>query len=542
MSGLRAALRVLSNRNVLASELGFLAFTIILHGTWVVTLVFAFAEGGVVEAGVVAFVLSGPSAIAAPFVAVIFGRLSPKMALACGFGAQAIALGLVGAAISLDLHPILVYAGMAIFSITQLATRPTLSSILPVIVRNPSELAAANSMVGVIETAGAFLGPAIAGALLFSIEGFSAPFYAAAILMAFAALITLGVEETANELDEHVMPDSVFTEVAEGWRLLRREADPRVLVVLLALALIIFGALDVALVAVVVDQLGRDEATTGLLGSAIGVGGIAGAALTFLLVGRRRLSLPIAIGLIAIAAPVTLIGLTDSLAAVLILLAVTGLGRPLLEVGGRTVLQGLSAEDTLARLFGFVEGLSLLSLAVGSMGFSLLVVSTSLPIALLVTGLVPLAILATQFARLRSIDHARPSLDPDLVALIRGVSIFAPLPAFRVEQMLLNMDHETVDPGVTVFAKGDRGDLLYVVASGSAIIELDGGNVTTATGGFFGEIALIRDQPRMATVRAGDRGLEVYTLEREVFLAAISSAGRSNTRTNRVIERRLGES
>lgn len=119
---------------------------------------------------------------------------------------------------------------------------------------------------------------------------------------------------------------------------------------------------------------------------------------------------------------------------------------------------------------------------------------------------------------------ARPVIDPTLVPLARSVPIFAPLPAFLIEQMLINMQDASFAADRVVSEEGQAGDLLYIVAGGSALIDLVDRVEETPVGGFFGEIALIRDQPRMATVRAGKAGLETFTLERPVFLDAIAAA------------------
>ena len=293
---------------------------------------------------------------------------------------------------------------------------------------------------------------------------------------------------------------------------------------------------------IAIEQLGRDEATVGLLAGAIGIGGIVGATLTFLLVGRRRLTMPITFGLLAVALPIMILASTTSLVLVLGLLAITGLGRPVLEVAGRTLIQGLSAEDTMAGIFGLLEALTLVAMACGALGFSVAVDVLGLAPALLLFGAILPVFLSLQYAHLRRIDSARPEVDPALFELMRDIPFFSPLPAFQVEQLLVNMEPTTFAADTRIFAKGDDGDLVYVVTSGSAMVELPDGDVETGRGGFFGEIALIRDQPRMATIRAGVEGLEAYTLDRETFISAISGVTRSQSRADREVQRRLGES
>ncbi|MGH1493967.1 MAG: cyclic nucleotide-binding domain-containing protein [Acidimicrobiales bacterium] len=541
MGALGTARSVVGNRDVLAAEAAYTAFAIVVHGAWLAGLVFAFNRGGVSEAGIVAFVVMIPGVFLAPFLSVLTNRLRGDHALAIGLLAQAMACGATGTAMLVEAHAVLIYGSLAALMALQTVTLPTLLTVLPGLVKGPAELAAANATLGLTERIGSFFGPMVAASILYGTSAATVFLVAAGLLvMATGLATTLRVRAEDDDWDEP-SAGSGFADVGDGLKLLKDDPSTRLLVILLAAILIIFGALDVALVAIAVEQLGRDEATVGLLAGAIGVGGIVGAGLTFLLVGRRRLTMPITFGLLAVAIPIMALASTTSLVLVMTLLAVTGLGRPVLEVAGRTLIQGLSAEDTMAGIFGLLEGLTLLAVAVGALGFSIAVNLLGLAPALLIFGGILPLFLGVQYAHLRRIDEARPEVDAELLELMRSVPIFSPLPAFQVEQLLVNMNPVDFTADTPVFSEGDQGDLLYVVTDGSAMIELVDGDVETERGGFFGEIALIRNQPRMATVRAGGQGLQAYTLDRDTFISAISGVARSKGRTDREIERRLGE-
>ena len=76
------------------------------------------------------------------------------------------------------------------------------------------------------------------------------------------------------------------------------------------------------------------------------------------------------------------------------------------------------------------------------------------------------------------------------------------------------------EPGEVVVRAGDTGDRFYIVDSGE--LEITNGAQATAHGGdFFGEIALLRDVPRTATVRAVSPS-ELFALDRDDFLAALT--------------------
>lgn len=541
MSETGSVRRAIGNRKVLAALAGSGCFSIVEYATWLALLLYAFARGGVAEAGIVAFALLIPAALVAPLTSVLVNRVAADMALTIGFLAQAATCTATAAAMLTNQPGPVVYGAAGLFVIALTVTRPTVAAVLPTIAAGPAELAAANSLAGVVETFSAFAGPALAAAILVG-RSPGAVFVVSTFLLTTAAGLALTMDpDPAEPTDTQDQGDeSALAEIAGGFRLLRREPSPRLLVMIMVGAWMVYGALDVALVAVAVDQLERSEATAGVLSSAFGVGGVIGSILSFGLIGRRRLSLPTALALLAIGLPIVAVAASGSVVVIMILLAVAGLGDAVADVATRTLLQGLAAEDTLARLFGVVEGLGTAALAVGSVVFSQLALRAGLGTALIATGAVMPVLLLINLPRLLAIDRARPVVDPLLVNLVRSVPIFAPLPAFRVEQLLTNFRPAEIGRGRVVFNRGDVGDRLYVVAAGTAVVELEHYDIIHERGGFFGEIALLNDQPRMATVRAGDDGLVVYSLDRGVFLDAISSFPRSHSRTVQEADRRLG--
>ena len=540
MGPFAVARQVFNNRDIVVAELGFMIFTIVMQGAWVATLLYAFSQGGVGEAGLVAVGVLVPAAISGPFVAVLFDRLEPHHAMAAGFGVQGLALLLTATAIWAGWPALIVYSLIGLLSIGQTATRPSVATLVPRLARDAAELVAANSASGLIENVGFFLGPGAVALTFLVTDQLAVPFAVSAIAMLLAAGMAISVETSGDDFQDEATSETIVSQVRDGLVLLRSSAEPRRLVLLLAVGHLVMGALEIGVVAIGIDQLNGSQATAGLLASIVGVGGVIGGALTFVMVGQRRLSLPFALGIVVSSAPVMLLAGQESLIAVLLLFALIGFGRPIVYVAGRTLLQSLSAEDTLARIFGLLEGLSVLALAVGSIGFSQLVVAVGLPTALLATGLIPVALLALQFPQLRAIDKDRPEVNTQMLALVRGVPIFAPLPAFRLEQMLMNMQTARFDPDTVVFLKGAKGALMHVVTEGSAIVELSTGDLAVEPGGFFGEVALLSDQPRNATVRAGPGGLGTYTLEGDVFMSAISTASRSLSRTDQLAKRRRG--
>jgi CRP-like cAMP-binding protein len=106
--------------------------------------------------------------------------------------------------------------------------------------------------------------------------------------------------------------------------------------------------------------------------------------------------------------------------------------------------------------------------------------------------------------------------------LLRRIDIFAELPEPVLERLAAAATAISTAADQVVVSRGEAGDHYYVIATGRAVVELDGGATRElGPGDSFGEIALLRDVPRTATVRAVEP-LRLYALQRDDFLAAVT--------------------
>ena len=85
---------------------------------------------------------------------------------------------------------------------------------------------------------------------------------------------------------------------------------------------------------------------------------------------------------------------------------------------------------------------------------------------------------------------------------------------------------------------GERGDSFYIVGNGALEITAEGLRTVADEGDYFGEIALLRDVPRTATVTALVDS-RLYVLQRDDFLAAVTGHEAARAAGHTVAEERL---
>jgi hypothetical protein len=197
-------------------------------------------------------------------------------------------------------------------------------------------------------------------------------------------------------------------------------------------------------------------------------------------------------------------------------------------------MQRAVAEDVLARVFGALESLLVGTLALGALLAPVLIDAVGIRAALVATGSLLPVFAAVAWRRLRTIDRLAEAPERE-VGLLRAVPIFAPLPAVALERLALALAPVRLPAGAEVVRQGEPGDRFYVVADGEVEVVVDGTTgATVGPGGFFGEVALLRDVPRTASVRAV-RDSELLALDRDVFIAAVTGHAASVDAANAAI-------
>jgi CRP-like cAMP-binding protein len=278
------------------------------------------------------------------------------------------------------------------------------------------------------------------------------------------------------------------------------------------------------------------EQGVGFLNSAVGIGGLVGAMVSAVLIGRRLTS-NFLLGILLWGVPIALIGVFPEPGPALFFLALVGLGNTLVDVSAFTLLQRAVPDEVLARVFGAVQSLWVGTIGVGAIVAPLLIAAFDVRGALIVTGAL-LPILATLLRRrLAELDEV-PVPERELELLL-GIDIFSPLPPPTLESLARSLIPVRVEAGREIVREGEPGDRFYIIDSGEVEVVSDGRVLNVeGPGEYFGEISLLRDVPRTATVRAQD-DVELRALERDDFIAAVTGHAVSAEVADSVVATRL---
>ena len=533
----RAFKSVFTNPNLRRVEVSW-GGTVSAYWMFIVTLAFyAYQRGGPGAVGLVGVLRLLPSFFAAP-VGAMLGDRYPRERVIVGINfARSVTIAGASVAAFTDAPAGVVYAFATLMGLFQSTFRPTQAALLPLLARTPQELTAANLVLTTIESVGLFFGPA-AGGLLLAATGTDMVFAVTAGIFLFAALLLVGVRPD-RAVEPVALRGSFMHEALAGFRTVLRDARLRLIIGLYGLQTLAAGAINVLVVVVALEVLDLGKAGIGFLNSAVGVGGLVGGLVAVALVAHPRLASAFGLGLVFSAAPVALVALVPHTAPALVLLGLVGLGITIVDVAGLTLLQRAVPDEVLTRVMGVVQSVFVGTLGLGAIVAPILIDSVGNRGALAVTGTaIPLAALVA-WPRLRALDEAVAGA-PGHIDLLRRIAIFRPLPAATLEQLARELRPVRVPAGTEIVRQGDPGDRFYIVAEGEVDVRVDGRPVEPlSAGAFFGEIALLRDVPRTATVNART-DVELLSLERDEFISAVTGHPESAEAAQAVVISRIG--
>jgi MFS family permease len=534
-ASLQAFRQVFANRNVRNIQIAGAGATLGIWAYGVALPVYAYRAGGARAVGLLFFARFVLAALASPWIGILVDRWSRRTVMLTSDLLRAGLMAGMTVVASAGGNSYAVYVLAIASTVVAVSWAPAQAAMMPSLVNSPDELTAANVVENTISSVGMFAGPALGGVLL-ALSGPAAVFaFTSALTLWSAAFVLMVPRDPPPERTEH---PHILAELTAGLTTVIRRRSLRVVIGLSGAQAVIDGALEVLLVVLAITLLHGGNATLGWLNTALGIGSIFGAVAVAAVAARRRLAGGLALGFLLSSVPLALCAAVSSLPPTLLLVGVLGAGAIFCQVNSVTLIQRSAENEVMGRVFAFLGSLTLAGLAIGSVLAPALVSWLGARGALIAAGSVLPVLLVGLWPSLRRIDDEAVIAEEPL-ALLRKIEIFAELPEPVLERLAAAATPVSVEAGQVVVSRGEVGNHFYAIAGGTAVVEREDGTTRElGPGDFFGEVALLRDVPRTATVRALEP-LRLFAVERDEFLTAVIGHAPTMATADNVVMTRL---
>lgn len=433
--------------------------------------------------------------------------------------------------------PVLLIAALAILATCGSAFfYPAMGAYMPGLVTDERQLGPANSAWSSLQNLSFIIGPAVGG-LLLALGGVTLAFVLNALTFIVIAVILWTLPPSTNVRATPPADSAVTPAVSapSGDEPANRPAPARLPLAGLGIIHVIAGFLDsgmqVLTVILAINVLQAGEAANGYLNAAIGVGGLIGAVGSGVLVLRRSLGPPLLIGAIVFGLGLLLLGAIPVLVVALVALVVAYAGAILLDVVMTTIFQRVVPDESRGRWTGVFATVFTLAGAAGAFALPVLVVNVGAAPSLGGAGLAVIVATVAGLALIGPAATREPSRFEATLVQVAKLPLFVGVPSARLEAALARVREAPVSAGQVVIRQGDPADRFYMIESGSFVVTQDAApgapsSVLRRLGAndVFGEIGLLRESPRTATVTAETDGL-LLELDGADFLELVGAGG-----------------
>jgi MFS family permease len=534
--------RVLANKPLRRIQLAFFGS---LLGDWaygIALTVWAYRDGGATAVGVFTSARFVAATLTSPLGAAIADRVSRRTFMMTLDLVRAVLLSAAALSLVLGWSAWIVYAIGMVAAVVGGPFRAAQAGLIPQLVDEPDQLTAANAVASNLENVVVFVGPAL-GAILVGLTSVELVFLLDVGTFLLSFLLVLGVRVPHGETTDRgggadsEEPAGLIGEVTAGLTLVIRNRDLRTTSLLAFAQGLIWGALMVLLVVLAVETLHTGPQGVGFLNTVIGVMTIVGGIVVLGRMRRGRLASDMTVGVLGWSLPLLAIAAVPTPLTTVLALAVVGLMDPWVNLGLETIPQRIAPEQAISRVYAAVDSALTGAMALGALVAPLLLHTFGLRTSLAGLGAVVAAYAATTWPQMRHLDRSLAA--PATLPLLRSIALFAPLAPSMQETLARKLVEVEVPSGTVVVAEGDVSDRFFLIESGE--LEVTRGGVvlrSESTGDFFGEIGLLRDVPRTATVTA-TTAARLYALDRSDFLDAVTGQDEALAATEDVVSRRL---
>lgn len=469
-------------------------------------------------------------------------KLIPNLVFGPFSGALADRIGYRRAMILADLGRMVLVAGLALtlngvtwpiiypvaFLVTSLNTlfSPASTGIIPSLVGSREERLAANAVILQVNSIALIVGSAIGGleagmgyvSQLLLIE--AATFGVSAISLTFihphAPVVTASTSEAEEEADEVVSADDEPGGFLGSFKMLARRPILLFAASVLALPELASGAVVVWIVPYSESHqyLNLGSSGVGYLYTALGIGAVVGGIVAASLGSSIRLDYLLAGSVLAGGAALALFGAFPLVIPALFFLLVVGLAETVETAAQQTLLQQSVPENMIGRASGTLDSFLFNMMIVGNVISGVLAGTVGLRYSIIGLGILIVLVTSYSVWRLYRATEGQPTAES-----LAAIPVFAGVSAPVREWAVRRMTRERYPAGAVIVAQGTEGDRFYTIARGTAEVTVageEGPRRTLGAGDFFGEIALLHNVPRTATVRA-ETPLILWELTREDF-------------------------
>lgn len=513
--------------------------------------VWAYGVGGVAAVGVFAAARFILIAVGAPFISMLADRLPRKPVMMASDVVRAVLVLAAAALVEADGPVIPVFVIAVLAALVGCAFRPAQASLVPSLARTPDELTATNGVASTLDSLACFVGPAV-GALLLTVADVPTVFAFDALTFLCSAALLVAVRSDRVEAGSAERPDEpvataqsgrsedhpgFWSEFTAGFRQILADGNLSLVTALAAAQTVVAGASTVFLVSIAVDVVKVGPKGVGYLDAALGVGAVLGGLVAMSRSGKSRLGLDMRTGIMLWSLPIIGVAVWPHPVVALAAMLMIGVGNPLVDVNFYTIMQRLVPDQVMARVFGAIESTVVAAMALGAILMPVLIAVVGLrwSLAALGTAVALIAVLCTR--RLARLDAGLR--EPRGLGLLRRVPVFAPLKPAVVEGIAHQLTRIEVPAGRAVIREGSRGDRFYIIETGAVTATHHGETLSrSGPGDAFGEIALLHDVPRTATVTTLEPTV-LFALDRDAFLAALAGDLRANQQAEMMAARRI---
>jgi CRP-like cAMP-binding protein len=288
------------------------------------------------------------------------------------------------------------------------------------------------------------------------------------------------------------------------------------------------GVLDVVLIVIARDVLHQSSGGAGALYSAFGIGGlVAGVGIGQLT--RARLARVFGSAVVLWAVPLGAMALVAQPALAFACAVAAGIAGTVVQAAGDTVLQRATPDRLMTRVLGAYETLTGVAYMLAALVPAILIAPLGAR-AVLALGVAtaPLVVICC-WGRLRRLDRGL-DVDHERLTLVARVPWLRTTSLADQDRVAALLKQQSVPAGEVIVYQGEIGDRFYIVQVGAVRVLVDRREVSRlGSGDWFGEVALLSDIPRTATVQATERTTLLSLSDDDFHRALAAGRGESHT-------------